>query len=81
LFNLAHQEVFDVFGGAHNLGIALNMFYSENVAGYFRTIRDYENTTAQPAYLWDYRTQDAYNNRKQGSLNLKVDYRLSPTTK
>ncbi|MBI5767261.1 MAG: TonB-dependent receptor [Verrucomicrobia bacterium] len=81
LFNLAHQEVFDVLGGQHNLGVSLNMFYSENVAGYFRTIRDFENTTAQPAYLWDYRTQDAFNNRKQGSLNLKADYRFSPTTK
>ena len=81
LVNLAYQEVFGVLGGERNLGVALNLFYSENVAGYFRTIRDFENTTNQPAYLWDYRTQDAYNNRKQASVNLKVDYRLSPNTK
>ncbi len=81
LVNLAHQEVFDVFGGDRNLGVSLNVFYSENVAGYFRTIRDFENTTAQPAYLWDYRTQDAFNNRKQASVNLKTDFRLSARTK
>ena len=81
LFNASYQEVFDAFGGEHNLGIAVNGFYSENVAGYFRSIRDYQNTTAQPAYLWDYRTQDAFNNRKQSSANVKIDYRLSPTTK
>ena len=81
LFNLGYQEVFGVLGGERNLGVAVNAFYSENVAGYFRTIRDYENTTSQPAYLWDYRTQDAYNNRKQSAVNVKFDYRLSPATK
>ena len=70
LFNLGYQEVFGVLGGERNLGVAVNLFYSENVAGYFRTIRDYENTTSQPAYLWDYRTQDAFNNRTQ-SASLK----------
>jgi iron complex outermembrane receptor protein len=81
LVNVGYQEVFDVLGGDRNLGVALNVFYSENVSGYFRTIRDYENTTSRPAYLWDYRTQDAFNNRKQGSVNLKTDFRLSPSTK
>jgi TonB-dependent receptor len=81
LVNVGYQEVFDVLGGERNLGVALNVFYSENVAGYFRTLRDFENTTAQPAYLWDYGTQDAFNNRKQGSINVKADYRLSAQTK
>ena len=81
LVNLSYQEVFDAFGGDRNLGVAVNGFYSENVAGGFRTIRDYQNTTAQPAYLFNYATQDFYNNRKQSSMNVKVDYRLSPATK
>jgi TonB-dependent receptor len=81
LINVGYQEVFDAFGANRNLGVALNVFYSENVAGYFRTIRDFENTTNQPAYVWDYRTQDAYNNRKQFSINLKNDFRLSASTK
>ena len=81
LFNVGWQELFDVFGGERNLGLSLNVFYSENVVGGFRTLRDFENTTAQPAYLWDYRTWDNYNNRKQASVSLKADYRLSPSTK
>ena len=81
LVNVGYQEVFDVFGGDRNLGVAVNVFYSENVAGYFRALRDFENTTTQPAYLWDYGTQDAFNNRKQGSVNVKADYRLSANTK
>jgi TonB-dependent receptor len=81
LLNFSYQEVFDVLGGSRNLGVAISTFYSENVAGYFRTIRDYENTTRTPAYVWDYRTQDAFNNRKQEAFNLKADYRLSPQSK
>lgn len=78
LFNLAYEEVFDVAGGERNLGVAVNGFYSENVSGYFRTIRDYQDTTSSPAYLWDYRTLDGLNNRKQASGNVKFDFRLSP---
>ena len=72
LFNVAYQEVFGVLGGERNLGVAVNMFYSENVTGWFRTIRDFENTTNSPAYVWDYRTQDGFNNRKQASVNVKT---------
>ncbi len=81
LLNVAYQEVFGVFGGDRNLGVAVNAFYSENVSGRFRSLRDYQNTTNQPAYVWDYRTFDGYNNRKQKSLNLKFDYQLSAATR
>lgn len=81
LFNVAWQEVFGVFGGERNLGVSLNLFYSENAVGGFRTQRDFQNTAAAPAFVWDYRTWDNYNNRKQRSINLKTDYRLSPSTK
>jgi len=81
LLNVGYSEVFDVAGGTRNLGVAVNTFYSENVAGVHSTTRDFQNTSSQPAFLWDYRTFDQYNNRKQGSINVKLDYRLSPTTK
>ena len=81
LLNVGYWEVFDVAGGSRNLGIAVNTFYSENVAGSHSTTRDFQNTTSQPAFLWDYRTFDQYNNRKQASVNVKMDYRLSATTK
>jgi TonB-dependent receptor len=81
IINLAGQQLFDAFGGDRNLGVSVNLFYSENAVGGFRTTRDFQNTTAQPAYLWDYRTWDNFNNRKQASINFKADYRLSPSTK
>jgi TonB-dependent receptor len=83
LLNVAHQEVFDFLGGDRNLGIAANLFYSEQAVGVFSTTRDFQSNNAPgtPAYLWDYNTQDNYNNRKQGSVNLKADWRLAPHTK
>jgi iron complex outermembrane recepter protein len=81
ILNVAHQQLFDVLGGERNLGVALNLFYSEQAVGYFSTTRDFQNTTTQPAYLWDYGTEDNYNNRKQSSVNAKFDFRLSPRTK
>ena len=81
LLNGSYQEVFDVLGGQRNLGVAVNLFYSENVQTGFRTIRDYQNSTAQPAYLYTWATQDFFNNRKQASVNVKFDFRLSSATK
>ncbi len=78
LFNGSYQEKFSVFGSSEeNLAVSVNAFYSENAFGFFRTTRDYQRTTNVPAFLWDYRTQDNYNNRKQMSVNTKWDYRPS----
>ncbi len=81
LITLSHQEVFDIFGGHRNLGIAANIFYSENAVGGAATLFDYQNTTNPNAYIWDYRTWENINNRKQMSLSLRADYQWSPTTK
>ncbi len=81
LLTAAYMEKFSVLGGDENLGVAVNLFYSEQAVGFFSTTRDFQNTTSQPAYVWDYRTQDNYNNRKQSSVNVKFEYRLSPETK
>ena len=81
LFNVGYQEIFDVFGAERNLGVSVNAFYSEQAIGYFSTTRDFQDTAAVPAYVWDYRTADNYNNRKQASVNAKFDYRLSASTK
>ena len=81
LFNLGYQEVFGVLGGERNLGVAANVFYSEHATGWFITTRDFQNTNTDPAYVWDYRTTDTYNPHTQASINVKADYRLSPSTK
>lgn len=77
LLNASYIEKFAVFGSStENLAVSVNAFYSENAFGFFRTQRDYQQTNAEPAYLWDYRTTDNYNNRKQRSLSTKWDYRF-----
>jgi TonB-dependent receptor len=81
LLNFAYQEVFDVLGRERNLGVAVNLFYSENANGLFRTTRDFQDTPNQPAFVWDYRTQDVYNSRHNSSVSVKFDFQLSPTAK
>ncbi len=81
LTNFSYQEVFDAFGGSRNLGVAVNLFYSENVNAPSSLQYDYQNTAATPAYLWDFRTQNQFNNRTQKSINVKVEYRLAEHTK
>ena len=81
LATLAHQELFDVFGGQRNLAVALNVFYSENAVGGASTTLDHQNTFNPAAFVWDFRQWDNINNRKQTSANLRTDYRWSPTTR
>ena len=81
LLSLNYQEVFDVLGGERNLGVGVNLFYSENAVGGFTTTRQFQNTTSDPAYLWSYQTRDNYNNRIQESANVRIDYRYSFNTK
>ena len=81
IMSFGYQEVFDVLGGQRNLGVSVNAFYSENAVRGFRTDRDFQNTTTQPAYVWSYQTLEIYNLRKQRSIGVKTDYRLSASTK
>lgn len=81
LLSLGYQEVFDVLGGERNLGVSLNLFYSENVNSVDQTLLDYQNTLDRPGYIWDYRRQNGYNNRLQKSATLKIDYKLSENTR
>lgn len=80
LLSFGYQEIFDIFGGDRNLGVTFNAFYSENVYANDQVIEDYEYKTDSPAYVWDYRTADLFNNRKQASWNLRTDIKLSRTT-
>jgi hypothetical protein len=61
--------------------VAVNTFYSENVGASHSTTREFEATFSPAAFLYDYNTFDQYNNRKQASVNLKLEYRLTPATK
>lgn len=80
LLSLSYQEVFGVLGGERNLGVSASLFYSENVNAIDQTLLDYQFSTASPAYVYDYRRQNGYNNRIQQSANIKFDYKLSDRT-
>lgn len=78
LFNGSYQEKFAVLGSeTENLAVSINAFYSENAFGFYRTNRDYQRTNNEPAFLWDYRTTDNFNNRVQRSLSTKWDFRIT----
>jgi TonB-dependent receptor len=81
ILNLTHQQVFSVFGDQRNLGVSLNLFYSENAVGGFYTLYDYVNVPSGPRPVRQYESYDNTNNRKQMSVNFKADYRWSNTTK
>jgi TonB-dependent receptor len=75
------QEVFSVFGKERNLGLTFNVFYSENVSGGHTGTNNLQATLEKRAYLYDFQSRDLFNNRKQKSASVKLDYRVSPTTK
>ncbi|MBI4626627.1 MAG: TonB-dependent receptor [Verrucomicrobia bacterium] len=80
LLRLAYQENFDRFGGTRNLGVSLSVFYDEIVNSGASEYYDRQNTTASPAYIWDYRSVMQIVNRHVTSANLRFDYRLSPAS-
>ena len=81
LFTVTYQEVFSIMGGDRNLGVQVNARYSENAIGGVVVNRNFQNTTASPAYVWDYSVRNNFNNRKQMNANVKTEYRLSDNSK
>jgi hypothetical protein len=81
----AYQEVFDVLGALaqpRGLGRTCLLQRKRRLAttGTIREFREHHSTN--PPTCGDLlHVQDGYNNRKQGSLNVKFDYRLSPHSK
>lgn len=80
LVNLQYQEAFDVMDGVRNLGVSASGFYSKNINGGYWTIQDYANTTASPAYLWDYRLSDTFGNRQQSTFSLNLEQKVGDHT-
>lgn len=80
--SLSYQERFDAFGGSRNLGIALNVSYTEavnmivNDNFFYQTITD---PNATPAFN-DYTTYSGQNDRFISGISLRADYKLSPRT-
>ena len=76
-----YNEVFSVLGGERNLGVAVNAFYQDKVVSFGQSVTAYQNTTASPAYAYDYRTSDAIHESYQTDVNVRTDFRLSSSSK
>lgn len=81
LFNITHNEVFDAGSGSRNLGMSLNLLYSERASSHYLTRRSYEQTMESPAFVYSHRAGDMYNNRKQMQASLRLEYKLSESSK
>ncbi len=79
-FSLGYTEVFDVGRGVRNLGVAITASYQEVLNGFDSDLLQYQNTTADVAYLNNYLRKSGYNNRFISALNARADYRLSTST-
>ncbi len=80
-FNFGYAEKFSVLGGRNNLGIGLQLFYSENMNMFNSRILDYQSIATSPAYVRDFQTSSGTNNRHQLAVTLKADYKYSPLSK
>ena len=78
--SLAYQEVFDAFGGHHNLGISVNLSHSEVVNMIVYDNLFYESTLNPVAYFNDYTTITGQNTRFITGIGLRADYRPSART-
>ncbi len=90
VFSLNYQEVFSVFGGQRNLGVALNTSYTEGVNVIASDTLLYPTTPvaglfpdrlAEVAPFTDYQNNTGLNHRFIKGLSLRADYRHSPQTK
>jgi iron complex outermembrane receptor protein len=79
--SVGYTEVFDVFGGKRNLGIALNASYQEVVNQIDYDFLQYENTLNPVAYFHDYDKRSGLNHRFIHGLSARADYRFSDHTK
>jgi iron complex outermembrane recepter protein len=80
-FNFGYAEKFSVLGGHNNLGIGVQVFYSENLNMFNSRLLDYQSTANPTAYLRDFQTYSGTNNRHQLAVTLKADYKYSPLSK
>lgn len=78
VFSLNYQERFGVFGGDRNLGVALNVSYTEGVNQIATDNLFYQSTTDPVAFFNDYTTTSGLNHRFITGISARVDYRHSP---
>jgi len=81
-FNLSYREVFDVFGGHRNFGLAVNAYYSELVNYFDYQQFGYATTTGDVVpNISSYSATTGLNSRHYYSTSIRADYRQSDVSK
>ncbi|MBL9201547.1 MAG: TonB-dependent receptor plug domain-containing protein, partial [Opitutaceae bacterium] len=75
-FSLSYSEV---FGG--RVGVSLNYGWRRHLSAIPATSRNYENKLADPAYTYQFGTEDYHLLQTRQGGGLKLDYKLSPSTR
>ncbi|MDP2137563.1 MAG: TonB-dependent receptor [Candidatus Didemnitutus sp.] len=76
----SYQEIFDLFGGKRNFGLALNASYQSVVNPIDYDFLQYENTMNPVANFRDYDKRSGVNERVIYAFNARADWRLSDST-
>lgn len=78
--SVGYTEVFDVFGGTRNLGIAINASYQEVVNQIDYDFLQYQQTEDPVAYFHDYDKRSGLNHRFIYGFSARADYRVTDRT-
>lgn len=79
--SLGYTEVFDAFGGSHNLGIVLNLSQQQVIGQFDWDLLQYSASVDNAgAYFRDFDKRSGSNHRFITGLSLRADYRLAKHT-
>ncbi|MBI2511994.1 MAG: TonB-dependent receptor [Opitutae bacterium] len=78
--SVGYTEIFDVFGGKRNLGIAINASYQEVVNQIDYDFLQYQNIADPVAYFHDYDKRSGINHRFIQGFSARADYRVTDNT-
>jgi len=74
---LYYSNVFDAFGGKRNLGISITGAFRQHIAAMDFATQNRQNTTATPAYTYNFSYDGRINLRSRWGGGVKFDYKLS----
>ncbi len=79
--SFGYTEVFDIFGGKRNLGVALNLAHQMVVRQFHFDFNQYTNTfDPNLVFFRDHDKASGINHRFLDAVNLRVDYRFNENT-
>lgn len=74
---LSYSDVFNAFGGSKNLGISVTGSFRQHMSAMDFTTMNYQNTTASPAYMYNFAYDGRMSLRRRWGGGVKFDYKLT----